>query len=244
MFRLAWIVVCSMIVAGPIRASSHDADIIGEAFSVDGEQLIYREYHFLNSSDRTHRVVYSWPNGETFAEKSVDYSTGFTTPSFLQKDQQTGELITVEVEQNAITLRQSRSSSSPSAARETVLRPDNQLVIDAGFDHFVRRHWQALLAGDVMDFAFPSVHQQTLYQLRIRHQVCNVDTAAAKSGAERECFIIEPQNWFARIWVQGIELVYQRADQRLLRYTGIANILPAGEDNRVDIRYHYADSAP
>lgn len=215
------------------------ADIVGEAFSVDGDQLIYREYHYLNSLERTHRVIYSWPNGVEFAEKSVDYSTGYTTPSFSQKDRETGETFAVDVKQDAITVRQIQPKRE--TASEKTLSPDGRLVVDAGFDHFVRRYWQELVAGQVLDFEFPSAQQQAMYDLRIRHKPCDVEVEKARAD-DRECFLIEPQNWFARIWVDAIELVYLRSQQRLLRYTGIANILPANESSRVAIHYSYADS--
>lgn len=211
-----------------------EADIIGEAYSADGLHLLYREYHFFRSANTAlHHVVYQKPQGQVIAEKWLDYQTGLVTPSFKQTDTQTGESIAVEVGRGEIIVRQQRGE--PEVINQAQLTPKNRLVIDAGFDHFVRQHWDDLVNGQRLSFEFPSVHEQTLFQLRIRQDVC--DRSLQEQAAR--CFLIEPDNWLARLFVDGIELAYQQSSRRLIRYSGMANVLSGDAENRVQIEYRY-----
>ena len=55
-------------------------------------------------------------------------------------------------------------------------------------------------------------------------------------------FALEIDSLLLRLLVPGMELVYDRATRRLLRYDGISNLLDGnGENERVVVEFEYGD---
>ena len=109
------------------------------------------------------------------------------------------------------------------------------MVIDAGFDYFIRENWQDLLASKQLKFYFLAPVRQSLVKLRMQQKPCSY-------GSDTHvCFSINPANWIVRLLLDPIELGYDRHTQQLSRYRGLANISDAdGNGFRVDIHYSYS----
>ena len=114
---------------------------VGTAYDRGSRQLLYEEHHFISSDGMTHRVEYFEPDGDVLAIKTLDYTSGDSTPSFRQEQYSIGEVLAARFNGDELVL--SRNESRKTLEHES----DLPLVIDAGFDRFVRERWVELLAG-------------------------------------------------------------------------------------------------
>lgn len=232
------VVALSLLVMMPAGyANDIVAQTIGEAFDLNSDEPLYSETHCLSGDALAREVIYRNVEGQLIAHKILSYSTGPTTPSFVQHNFYSQESIEVELKQDEVTMTvKDENSSGPGKVIST--RPSENLpvVIDAGFDAFVTGNWDSLLAGENKSFQFPFAARESLVKLRIKPTGCSYDTESD------QCFRLEMNNWFLRMLVAPIELGYDARLKRLNRYRGLSNIGDGkGEGLVVDIRYNYQD---
>lgn len=219
---MRWIVLLGMALvsaASPAVASGwerRDADVRDPG---DG-RLLYRESHFVRSGGAPERwVAYRCPDGKAFARKQV--TGGGPAPGFALEDGRGGyaEGVRGSGATRTAYLRQAGKASQ----RAVVVGTDG--VIDAGFDAAVRAHWAALMAGN-------HVHLQFLVPARQRFFPVRVQRVGATSwhGVPAERLHMRLDRWFG-FAVPEVQLVYARADQRLLEFTGTGNVRDARGGN-------------
>ena len=64
--------------------TADDIQVIGTAYDLKGEKVLYKELHSITQGSARH-VRYVSPGGETLANKDVDYSRSTTGPNFRQE---------------------------------------------------------------------------------------------------------------------------------------------------------------
>lgn len=215
--------------------------VIGEAYSLQDHSLVYREYHYSGDSDRLHRVDYRSDNGQLLARKTLDYGSGSTTPSFHQLDKRSGESVRVTRQQQSLLVEYRESEHATREQRRFPLV--NSLVVDAGFDHFIRQHWSRLQTGEQFRFDFPVPSRMELVAFQLNRVKCSELSgpgAELKPNGAAVCLQIAPANMLLRWLVQPIELVYAATSPRLLVYRGLSNLADSkGEGLQVEIHYSY-----
>ena len=210
---------------------------VGEAYDLKSDELLYRETHCVSGDRSARQVTYENDEGRMIARKVVDYRSGQTTPSFVQHNLYSREMIEVALGDDGIRMSV-RDSDGDQLKKTSTAQPEAGLpvVIDAGFDVFVRNNWEDLVAGEKKRFLFPFADRSSLVELRIRAAQCSY------AGDSDQCFKLELSNWFLRIVVAPIELGYDAETRQLARYRGLSNI---GDENGdglvVDIKYNYQD---
>lgn len=220
-----------------VIASSLEKSVVGDAYDIKNQSLLYREVHCGNKNDLEHTVLYQDVEGELIAQKTLDYKTGHLSPSFIQKNLHTEEIISVQLKGQKISMSvQDMREQQPAKPNTEIVKDNLPLVIDAGFDGFIRQHWDSLVTGDRKWFRFPVATRSSLMTFRVESSTCSYD-----SNGE-QCFRLELSGWLYRLLADPIELGYDTVNQRLTRYRGLSNI----EDNNkqgqiVDIRYRYDD---
>jgi len=120
--------------------------------------------------------------------------------------------------------------------RSSTLHEPSGLVVDTGFDFFVRDRWQALVEGDdlTMRFLLPS----HLSDMGFKVQHLRADRI---DGVPVDVFRLTLSSVFGWL-VPGIDVYYSTQDHLLKRYVGLSDLLDATGDNiRVDIRFGVAD---
>ena len=111
------------------------------------------------------------------------------------------------------------------------------VVIDAGFDNYVKSNWDKLATSESQVFQFPIATREILVELKISLKDCSYKTKT------ETCFSLEIDNWFLRLLSDPIELGYDTNLRRLSRYRGLSNIGDGdGEGLVVDLRYRYPDT--
>lgn len=213
--------------------SAGQLTVIGDAYDLEDQSLLYQEYHYYSADKLDHRVVYKNPEREDIAVKTVDYRSGYTTPAFNQQSLIYTEELSVSMSDDDLLIRYLFGGSD---AKEQLVSKKQPLVIDAGFDNYIRENWQALVGNEMLTFYFPAVTRQSLIKLRIVSQPCSYETTTDK------CFALNSASWVIRLVLDPIELGYDKDAQRLTRFRGLANLSDdKGDGLKVDIKYRYED---
>jgi len=155
-------------------------------------------------------VEYRDPGGDLIARKALDYRQGPWSPSLSVQDLRAGE------------------------AFEVAAPADPAVVVDAGFDNYMRARWQELAAGEEVSFPFLAAGQQRPFRMVAR------PVASSECDPATLCLEVQPDAWWLRLLMDPIELVYDRNSRRLLLFRGISNLSDAaGDAYAVEIRYSY-----
>ncbi|MFV8570988.1 hypothetical protein ACNQ6O_07235 [Marinobacter sp. SBS5] len=161
------------------------------------------------------------PAESRFAIKTLRYDERPSRPSVDFRQPHFGESLTItypEKNQLAIAWR------PPSGDRKNFrVRYDDQLVVDAGFDHFVRANWQAVTAGKSLSFQF-------LAPTRGDHYGFVLEPAPAAKMDADVVVQIRPTSLVLRFLVDPIILGYNQRGA-LTHYQGLTNIRANSETN-------------
>ena len=205
----------------------------GDAFSLEGGELLYTEYHELTTKDGrpvARETRYQTPNTEEFAQKQNQYGENPATPNFNLND--TRYDYSEEVTYSNGKWRVSYSEPDESD-KGTLGSPDYTPVIDAGFDEFVRSEWPKLLEDKTVPFSFavPSRLEWVNFRLIPLQREEGKLTVEMRLSSRLLSWLLEP-----------VELTYDEKTQRLLTYRGLTNIRDKdGEGIKAEIRYTYPD---
>ena len=187
-----------------------EPDIIGSAYDLETGEQLYSEQHFCVETAQNCTVLYRDTEGVLVADKELDYSSSLLAPALEINDYRRDEFVRLN------------SSSDP------------RVVVDAGFDNFVRSRWDTLAGGGSVEFPFLVVGREDPLNMR----AVNSDDADCIAG--ELCLRVELESWLLRMVVAPVRLTYDRDSRRLLRFRGISNIRsPSGKTQQVDIRYSY-----
>jgi hypothetical protein len=204
----------------------------GYAYAPADHRLLYRESHWLYTEDGVeHRlVVYSCPDGEPFVRKQLNSAPGAATPDVELFDARGGYREGVRTRDGRREVFAQASASAPE--RRAPLGAPANAVIDAGFDAFIRSHWDALSGSPVSPVAFlvPSELRYLNFSARMLR---DEDT---REGALR-WFRLQLADWYG-FALPHIDIGYDRATHELRDYSGLSNIRDAeGRNLSVAIRF-------
>lgn len=198
----------------------------GTAYFADGGAPAYRETHYLLGDERL--VVYACPNGKAFARKTIHEGSDAQAPDFSMLDARWGyrEGVRGTGATREIFVQRGPDQAEKSAPLD--LPADG--VVDAGFDTYVRRHWDALAHGDTLRFKFLVPSKRTFYAF----DLARVDGA---SNATHLTVRLSLGAWYSFL-APSIDVTYDRATRRLLRFAGMSNIRDEKLKN-LDVRIEF-----
>ncbi len=199
------------MLAGPAQAMQ----VIGTATDLASGELYYTENHRCDPSGQACTVEYRDAGGELFARKRIDYSNSRNAPRLVFQDLRLGQTTRVGEQR------------------------DEGLVVDAGFDNYVRQHWGELAGGTVIHFPFLVAGREEPLPMRAQRQQ---DEACPP---QRLCIDVSLDNWLLSMLAEPIRLQYDLATRRLLQFSGLSNISDSdGDSLSVRIDYRYLPSPP
>lgn len=208
--------LASVAATAPARAAISFEE--GVAREPGGERVLYREHHLVrreHGRPLERLVVYRCPDGTAFARKRVDYRASMTAPAFEFEDARLGyrEGLRRGGAPGELFVRDARGAPERSAPVGGA-----DLVADAGFDEFIRAHWQPLLAGEAVPLRFAVPARLESLGFRVRR------TGSARVGGEpAEVFRLRLGGWLG--WLAPhIDVAYGRDSRRLLRFEGLSNL--------------------
>jgi hypothetical protein len=210
--------VALVLAALPARAALTFEE--GVARDPGSLALLYREHHLVRRADGkpTERlVIYRCADGTPFARKRVDYRRSVLAPEFSFEDARLGyrEGLRREGDVGTVWVRDARGERERSA---TLDDPATRLVADAGFDEFIRRHWQPLVSGQSVPlrFAVPS---------RLQSLGFKVDPQGPQQLGQEQAETFRLKLGGILGWIAPhIDVAYGRDSRRLLRFEGLSNL--------------------
>ena len=189
----------------------------GLAREPGSDRLLYREQHLVRRQDGRlleRLVLYRCPDGTAFARKRVDYRASAQAPAFSLEDARDGYGEGLRRGDGAGTVWVREDG----AERSAPLADKPRLVADAGFDEFIRRNWQPLLAGESVPLHFAVPARLESLGFKVSH------LGATQFGSEpAERFRLRLGGWLG--WIAPhIDVAYGRDSRRLLRFEGLSNL--------------------
>jgi len=157
----------AVLGACPLRAHALDRHYLGVASAENGSAVRYREEHWLFRADgvATRLVLYRCPSGEPFARKLVYDRGDPAAPDFDFEDGRDGYREGVRREGERWLVYARERGDAPMQTRLLQAVPD--MVVDAGFDAYVREHWASLAGAARRDIAFVMPSRQDYLRLRL-----------------------------------------------------------------------------
>ncbi len=128
---------------------------------------LYREQHWMRHAGGSivaRLVLYRCADGTTFARKRVDYASARFAPAFALEDAR-GD--------HREGLRRAgapRAYARSGDGERSFAVSGEPLVADAGFDEFIRAHWDALTSGEAVPLAFVLPARGRVMAFRVRRQ--------------------------------------------------------------------------
>ena len=203
----------------------------GEARSLNDGRLLYRETHTLQLEDGrpiSGLVEYRDAEGVLIARKTNQYHERPSTADFLLMDMRNDYREQAQRTESGWRLSRTENGKRDSADPG---KPDHQPVVDAGFDEFVREHWQALLDDQTITFSFavPARLEWISFRL-IPVRITDTElTVEMKLRSRMLAWLLDP-----------IILTYDLNTRQLLRYRGLTNIQDEnGKGIHAEITYRY-----
>jgi len=210
-------------------ASAEDRVFTGYARDIKSGALLYVESHFISAAGTAAErrvVLYRCANGsDAFARKELQYGTVREEPTFTFVDARSGYTEGLRRGPGGFEVFQQASSS---AALRTASVPDDVAIVsDAGFDEFVRRHWDELQSGKTVRFPFlvPSLLDFLTFKVKKQGETNIEDSASSVIRLNLSGVL----GWF----LPYIEVSYRQSDRVLMRYTGLTNIRDLEGENLV-----------
>jgi hypothetical protein len=201
----------------------------GTAAAPHSMKYLYGERHVLRYSDGrlAERVVlYTCGNGAPFARKTARsaprYASAFA-PDFLLEDASTGLREGVRSADDGRSVFFRSNGAATERARPLPQKPE--LVADAGFDEFIRAHWQPLLQGKELPLHFlvPSRLEDLAFEVRhIR--------SGTFDGLPTEVFRLRLAGALGRL-MSPFEVSYDAGERVLLHYDGLSDLRDAAGNN-------------
>jgi hypothetical protein len=223
--------LAALVILALPRPAAGEAEAVerfsGLARAKDGA-LLYREEHEVRSLGG--RVVeattrYLSADGAPLAELRTDFSLDLEAPSYAFRDLRSGAAEAVEVTERALRLE--------AGGKSRTLPRRAPIAAGQGLDRLVRERLPELTAGQllVVNYAIPS--RLDTYRFRIR--------ALPDDGGPTVRVRVELASLVLRLLAPDMEVEYDRASRRLLRYRGASNLAfgDRGDHPQVEIRYAY-----
>ena len=209
--------LCPLLQAAP--ADSDGARYFeGKAYATANGKLAYTEAHWTygQSGTMSELVLYQCPDGRPFARKISQSRGNADAPDFKLEDARSGyqEGVREQGGKRLIFVRAGRDAKERTAA----LNADPSLVIDGGFDAYVRQHWQQLKAGDKASFRFAVPAQLDTMSFSLEREP---DKQVDGRTVRIYRLSLDSLLSFA---LPHIDVAYDAQSQQLLRFDGLTNI--------------------
>ncbi|MFM7708242.1 MAG: hypothetical protein ACKO9D_09525, partial [Gammaproteobacteria bacterium] len=225
------VLAATMAATTAPTAVAADLAFTGYARSRDDGRLLYVESHHVRDAGKVGEarvVLYRCSaDGPAFARKVLTYSVAREQPEFTMTDARSGHV--EGLRRTAAGPRVFVKENAGSPQREAAVPAGAATVSDAGFDEFVRLHWDELEAGKTVRFPFliPSRLDSLTFKVS-KHREATVEGAPASVIRLNLSGVF---GWF----LPYIEVAYRRSDRSLLRYEGLSNIRDAKGGNMVAV---------
>lgn len=228
MKRLQWIIVLVALFLVTAGATGVDVERYEGVARSDSGALLYRETHEVTrQGDRPVKAltIYRDASGAEIGRLLSDFSRSAYAPSYRFVDQRAQRRESVAVSGQNLTM-------SFNGERKTLAVPsDDVLVAGQGLHHYIRLNLPELAKSSAnVRFAIPS--RLDIYGFRVR-PIGNPAPGVVRLRVEIDSVVL-------RLVAPHLEVDYEVATRRLLRYRGVSNLeAPDGSAQDATITYAY-----
>ncbi len=195
---------------------------------------MYREFHDISKSN--HTVRYEDSNSNLIASKEINYDKGFISPLYKMHDYRHKRITGCEWENGHFRVFRQEENNE---LKQKILKPSNDMVIDAGFDYFIRSHWNELTHGKQLPFSFVVTDPLLVLNMKI-DEVRKEESVIHEKNTDFRYFFVRSRNQFIGWAIPDIHLAYSNKDQLLQIYQGPSNLTSNNDHSQsVVIRYEY-----
>ena len=212
----------------PARAEERVERFTGTARGAEGEVLYVEEHAVRRAGERLLDATTTYRDdfGRIIAVLRTDFARDPFAPSYAFEDLRTGAVEAVAASPGGIELRAGRRSRVLPLGEAT-----HPLVTGQGLDRLVREKLEALAAGETLFLRYAIPSRLAAYDMRVR---------GVRRSGETVRVRVEFTEWILRMLAPSLEVEYDRATRRLLRYRGISNLEDErGQSFSVEITYAY-----
>ena len=208
----------------------------GSARSLDDDRPVYQEHHAVSGTCESgvfvpaqHRVEYLRDSdGTPFASKQLTYRRSAQLPEVDFQQPEFNERLEISYPEASTLDITWQKPSSETAMFE--LRFGGKLVVDAGFDQFVRANWAAVTSGQSVEFDFLAPTRGDYYGFVLE--------PGPKNRLDADIVVqIRPTSLMLRVLVDPIVLGYNRQGA-LTHYRGLTNIRKNADANHTAEIYY------
>jgi hypothetical protein len=190
----------------------------GKAVDLETLDLLYTENHQVILNDAgdylSAFVTYINPDGDIFAEKTLDYGKNSLAPDMTFYDKRSGERTHVTL--NAADANFHVLIETDKKRSESKVKLDDSLVVvDSGFDRMIESRWRSFRKDKGLEFTFLAI---------TRSRLINFEATEVKANDVSVTIELNPRNFFINLLLDPIALEYDIINQRLLSFEGISNI--------------------
>ncbi len=221
---LAAVLVCfGFTVNNDTKISSY----IGHAYDLKSNKPIYDEFHdeeWVGGKHVSTTTLYKDPKGTLMGSRKLTFSSGQESPGYRLDVKRHGYYEGATPGSNGVRIFHFDCEAKKEVSK--TLNVPAPYVIDGGFNYFIKRKWDAVVAGKIVSFNFVVPARLDYYKFRVR-KVSNL----TEGGKAAMLVVLEPDNFVLRSIIDPIKITYDLASHRIIKYEGISNIPGSGDRN-------------
>ncbi|WP_231591668.1 hypothetical protein [Cellvibrio sp. pealriver] len=238
--RRSFLWVKSLLLCCAVGAHAQDNYVTaGTAYSLNTNELLYRELFTGLDENKAVRVDYTSPDGNVFATKTLVFQGEPFQPTVNLEDSRDNEFASAQFQGARLVLTHGMNNDQ----NEKIIYDNARTVIDAGFDAYIQLNWDKLIAGKQLKFDYVAPASLSSTQLEVRKlKSTSSPLYNADYGRNWIYFRITPAKKISSLFSDATYLAYDPNGKYLMRYQGRANI----DDDRggpwdVRIEYEYTN---
>ncbi len=240
LFMITALVLAAFTAAPAKKAKTKVVEFRGKAYDLKSGRYLYQEHHREHYRSGKHvysDVYYKAPGGKVWAYKRIRFTGSRTAPDFRFVDYRVSFKMGSRKRARNFRLY---AGEGKSPASKTVRIPGS-VVVDGGFDYFIRDNWNKLVAGRVTYANFVVPARKDYFKFQIR----KVGNKTVR-GRPAHLFRLRMNNAVLRVFVSDLFVAYDKKTKLLLEYKGMTNILntKTGDNFRARILFPTTRPSP
>jgi hypothetical protein len=238
------ILVIFVFISMEANAKSHEEMVqlkfMGTAYALNQdsqpEHILYTEHHSILQNALGEylesKVEYRSAEGNIIAIKALNFSEQQTLPEISFDDLRTKNSFETKnrIDQHTASVLLSQQEGSSLQTTTVGIDRVGRAVVDAGFDLFVLKHWDALIAGNKVKLDFLALSRASFFGFHLEK----------KTFKDGQLIIsLKPSSFLLSLLVDPILLTYDADSKRLISFEGLTNIEQV-VDGKAEGRNHVA----
>lgn len=219
---------------------ARDVLVRSHAYDFSSGIFLYSENHreVYEQDKHSYSIVeYKDPTEKVFARKKIEFQKSRTSPDFFLEDFRSGYMDRARViDTNAQRFQVEHRRSQSQSLKAKSLTIGGLVVVDGGFDYFIRDNFETLSSGTVVRGNFLLTNRLDYFQCRIQKT-----RDVSYRGRPAIQFSLRPENFIIRQLADTVLVTYDTKSKRLLEYVGISNLQGSVPDDfpKVKIVFQY-----